>query len=82
MIRCVDVQPVGQNMFMKTIIEADDGRTIDILTMGPISITPELKRKGYGKAILDYSLDAAAKMGSDIMICQREKMILSSYAKS
>ena len=69
-------------MFMKTIIEADDGRTIDILTMGPISITPELKRKGYGKAILDYSLDAAAKMGSDIMICQREKMILSSYAKS
>ena len=31
--------------------------------MGPIGITPELKRKGYGKAILDYSLDAAAKMG-------------------
>ena len=37
---------IGQNMFMRTIIEADDGRTIPVLTMGPIGITPELKRKG------------------------------------
>ena len=58
-----DGKLIGQNMFMKTIIEADDGRTIDVLTMGPIGITPELKRKGYGKAILDYSLEKAAKMG-------------------
>ena len=54
---------IGQNMFMKTIIEADDCRAVDVLTMGPIGITPELKRKGYGKAILDYSLEKAAKMG-------------------
>ena len=54
---------IGQNMFMKTIIEADDGRVIDILTMGPICITPELKRQGYGKALLDYSLEKAAEMG-------------------
>ena len=54
---------IGQNMFMKTIIEADDGRVIDVLTMGPIGITPELKRKGYGKALLDHSLEKAAEMG-------------------
>ena len=54
---------IGQNMFMKTSIEADDGRTIPVLTMGPIGITPELKRKGYGKALLDYSLEKAAGMG-------------------
>lgn len=54
---------IGQNMFMKTIIEADDGSTIDVLTMGPIGITPDLKRKGYGKAILDYSLEKATEMG-------------------
>ena len=54
---------IGQNMFMKTIIEADDGRTIPVLTMGPIGIAPELKRKGYGKALLDYSLEKAAGMG-------------------
>lgn len=54
---------IGQNMFMKTIIEADNGKIVPVLTMGPICITPELKRKGYGKILLDYSLEKAAKMG-------------------
>ena len=54
---------IGQNMFMKTIINADDGRDIDVLTMGPICIAPELKRKGYGKILLDYSLEKAAELG-------------------
>ena len=54
---------IGQNMFMRTVIEADDGRVIPVLTMGPIGITPELKRKGYGKKLLDYSLEKAAAMG-------------------
>ena len=54
---------IGQNIFMKTVIKADDGRDIPIMTMGPICITPELKRKGYGKILLDYSLEKAAEMG-------------------
>ena len=58
-----DCELIGQNMFMRTIIEADDGRVIPVLTMGPIGITPELKRKGYGKALLDYSLEKAAGLG-------------------
>ena len=57
-----DGKLIGQNMFMKTVIEADDGRVIPVLTMGPIGITPELKRKGYGKALLDYSLEKSAEM--------------------
>ena len=57
-----DGKIIGQNMFMKTIIE-DGENTVDVLTMGPICIAPELKRKGYGKALLDYSLDKAARMG-------------------
>ena len=54
---------IGQNMFMRTVINADDGRVIPVLTMGPIGITPELKRKGYGKKLLDYSLERAAALG-------------------
>jgi predicted N-acetyltransferase YhbS len=54
---------IGQNIYMKTVIEADDGRVIDVLTMGPICITPHLKRKGYGKILLDYSLEEAKKLG-------------------
>ncbi len=58
-----DGKLIGQNMFMKTVIEADDGRVIPVLTMGPIGITPELKRRGYGKKLLDHSLEKAAEMG-------------------
>ena len=58
-----DSQLIGQNMFMKTVINADDGKDVPVLTMGPICITPELKRKGYGKRLLDYSLEKAALMG-------------------
>jgi predicted N-acetyltransferase YhbS len=58
-----DGRLIGQNMFMRTVIDSDDGREIPVLTMGPIGITPELKRKGYGKKILDYSLEKAASMG-------------------
>ena len=54
---------IGQNMFMRTVINTDDGRVIPVLTMGPIGITPELKRHGYGKKLLDYSLEQAAAMG-------------------
>ena len=58
-----DGRLIGQNMFMKTVISADDGRVIPVLTMGPIGITPELKRRGYGKKLLDYSLEKAGTMG-------------------
>ena len=56
-------QLIGQNMFMRTVIDADDGSEIPVLTMGPIGIMPELQRRGYGKRLLDYSLEKAAAMG-------------------
>ncbi|MBQ7499527.1 MAG: N-acetyltransferase [Clostridia bacterium] len=59
----LDGRLIGQNMFMRTVINSDDGRDIPVLTMGPICITPELKRKGYGKKLLDYSLKEAARLG-------------------
>ena len=58
-----DGRLIGQNIFMNAHIKADDGRDIPIMTMGPICITPELKRKGYGKILLDYSLEKAKALG-------------------
>ena len=58
-----DGRLIGQNMFMRAVIKADDGRDIPIMTMGPICITPELQGKGYGKILLDYSLEKAAELG-------------------
>ena len=58
-----DGRLIGQNMFMRAVIKADDGKDIPIMTMGPICITPELQSKGYGKILLDYSLEKAAELG-------------------
>ena len=58
-----DGKIIGQNMFMRTVIKADDGSDLPIMTMGPICITPELQGTGYGKILLDYSLEKAAELG-------------------
>ncbi|MCQ2547000.1 MAG: N-acetyltransferase [Clostridia bacterium] len=62
-VMLLDGRIIGQNMFVRTSIKADDGREIPIMTMGPICISPKLKRKGYGKMLLDYSLAKAAQLG-------------------
>ena len=59
-----DGEIIGQNVFVRAHITADDGREIPIMTMGPICIAPQWKRQGYGKALLDYSLEKAAAFGA------------------
>ena len=58
-----DGKLIGQNIFVRTKIKADNGKDVPIMTMGPICITPELKRQGYGKLLLDYSLEKAKELG-------------------
>ena len=53
----LDGELIGQNIFVKTRIDADDGRTVDVLTMGPIGIAPAYKRKGFGKKLLELWMD-------------------------
>ena len=54
---------IGQNMFMHASIRRDDGTLLPIMTMGPICVTPELQRQGYGKKLLDESLERARALG-------------------
>ena len=58
-----DGKIIGQNVFVRAVIRADDGREIPISAMGPICIAPELKRQGYGKFLLDYTLERAKEFG-------------------
>ncbi len=74
-----DGRLIGQNMFMRTVIDGDDGRTIPVLTMGPICIHPALKRKGYGKKLLDYSLEKAAALGFNAVLFEGN---IGFYGKS
>ena len=58
-----DGRLIGQNVFVKASIRADDGRAVPIMAMGPICVAPELQRQGYGKTLLDYTLERAAEFG-------------------
>ena len=53
---------IGQVIYVRSEIDCDDGRTLPIMTFGPISIAPAYKRQGYGKQLLDYSMEKAKKM--------------------
>ena len=54
---------IGQNVFVRGQIRADNGKTVPVLAMGPICIKRELQRHGYGKILLDYSLEKATALG-------------------
>lgn len=54
---------IGQIIFVKTKLKLDDGGEWPIMTMGPICIAPAHQRKGYGKLLLDFGLEEAAKYG-------------------
>ena len=58
-----DGRIIGQNVFVRASIQADDGRDIPIMTMGPICIANDLKRQGYGKILLEYTIEKAKEMG-------------------
>lgn len=75
----MDGRIMGQNVFVRAHIAADDGRQIPILAMGPICIAPEYKRMGYGKALLDYSLAQAGQMGAGALCFEGN---IAFYGKS
>ena len=74
-----DGKIIGQVMYVRAKIQADDGREIPIMTFGPIGIAPDFKRHGYGKKLLDYSLEKAKTMGAGA-ICMEGN--INFYGKS
>lgn len=57
-------QLIGHIMYMCSVIQADDGREIPVMTFGPISIHPAVQRQGYGKLLLDTSMEQAKALGA------------------
>ena len=54
---------IGQNVFVRAAVEKDGGGSVPVLTMGPICVSPELKGMGYGRKLLNESLERAAALG-------------------
>lgn len=58
-----DGRIIGQNVFVRAVVRTDDNRNIPIVAMGPICIAPAFKRQGYGKILLDYTMEKAREYG-------------------
>ncbi len=58
-----DGEIIGQSVFVKSKIIADNGEEIPTLTLGPICIANEYKRQGYGKILLDFAFEKATELG-------------------
>lgn len=59
-----DGELIGQVIYVRSEILCDDGRRVPIMTFGPIGIAPAYKRQGYGKRLLDESMEKARNMGA------------------
>ena len=70
---------IGHVMYMRAAIQTVDDREIPIMTFGPISIAPKYKRQGYGKALLDYSMDRAKELGTGALCMEGN---IDFYGKS
>ena len=64
----VDGKLIGQVIYVKSEIELNCGKKLPVMTFGPIGILPECKRRGYGKRLLDYSMEQAKKLGAGALI--------------
>ena len=59
----LDGEIIGQVAYVKSRIQLDDRKELPTLTIGPICIDPRYQQKGYGKILLDYSLNKAKELG-------------------
>lgn len=60
----LDGQLIGHILYVRSEIRRDDGSVLPILTFGPVSIDPNYQRQGYGKRLVDESLELAKALGA------------------
>ena len=64
----IDGQIVGNIMYTKAKLVAEDGQEKEILTFGPLCVDPDHQRQGIGKALMEKSFTCAKEMGYDVIV--------------
>ena len=70
---------IGHVMYVRSAIHADDGRTIPVMTFGPISIAPAYQRQGCGTVLLRESMRRAERLGAGALAIEGN---IDFYGKS
>lgn len=60
----LDGEIIGQVIYVRSHIDCGEKGKLPIMTFGPICIAPKYKRKGFGKILLDYSMEQAENLGA------------------
>ena len=64
----LDGKVIGNIMYTKAELTDEEGNKKEIVTFGPVSILPEYQRKGYGKMLIEHSLNRAAELGYEAVV--------------
>lgn len=70
---------IGQAACARAAVALDGGKSLPVLTVGPICIAPEFQRHGYGKILLDYLSAEADKFGFGAIMLEGD---IAFYGKS
>ncbi len=62
-VAVVDDKIVGNIMFSKGRIVDPQGKEYIVLNFGPLSVLPEYKNRGVGKALMQYTISEAKRLG-------------------
>ena len=60
-------------------VMVQNGRVVDVLTMGPICIAPDLQHMGLGRKLLDFTVEKARSMGFGAVLFEGN---INFYGKS
>ncbi len=60
----LDGRLIGQIMYVRSEIVCDDGRRVPAMTFGPVSVAPAFERRGYGKRLVEASMERARELGA------------------
>lgn len=59
---------IGNIMYAKTKLVSEKETQKTILTFGPVSVLPEYQRKGFGKALIEYSFIKAMELKYEVIV--------------
>ncbi len=64
----LDGKIIASVMYTKSKLVDEQGNIKPVISFGPLCVHPDYQRKGYGKALLNYTFDRAVEMGYDTII--------------
>lgn len=64
----LDGIPIANIMYTRSALVDENGAEKTVLTFGPLGVLPEYQRRGYGKRLLEHSLEKARELGYEAVV--------------